>query len=256
MSIRKIYFINLDRSESRLKSVTDMIKQYFPEAEYERFKAVDGLNTDFKEYRKYFTKYCWARRFNMSGAYACYLSHIMLLEKMMNDDTLSDDDFVLILEDDAKPFENRLQKLPEALEELPENCKWLSLGLRRKKIQNKYLDNEIFSQPLAKNPFNVGAHAYVVKKCRIKELLNIHLPFKYHHIDIVNRKNFNRIGYLCLTEDIFTVVGDNSVRRNIDKKRRKQKKKKLTNDKQNLSKKKRLKNQNLSKRKKVRLRKK
>ena len=220
--IRKIYYINLDRSPKRNESIRLMTAAHFKKIPTERVEAVDGSTVNFEQYRKLFTQYCWSYRGKMPGAFACYLSHIKIFKKIASDETIDPNDVLMVLEDDAKFDPTKINLLNQAVEALSgnathfKNCHWLALGLRRKRMHHKLKSNHLFSIPVAKDPFNVGTHAYLIRKSSVPTLLKIHLPFKYHHIDIRNRHNYKPLGFLCTTFNVFTVIGDGSIRRKID----------------------------------------
>lgn len=119
--ISKIYVINLDRRNDRyaefLTKCPDELKP-----KIERVSAIDGRllqHLSFKINNQYKTKqYDYSIKIRcpvekQKAINACYLSHMNVLEKISQDDTLNDNDFCMIFEDDfffSDNFNDTLQK--------------------------------------------------------------------------------------------------------------------------------------------------
>ena len=84
---KKCFVINLDRRPERYNEFLNRIP--FNSSICERFSAIDG---------KTITKHSAKENPYVMG---CHQSHKKILEIVMDDDALSDDDFVIIFEDDV-----------------------------------------------------------------------------------------------------------------------------------------------------------
>ena len=167
----KIYAISLKQQYDRQV----VLKQYFDGIEF--VDAIDKVNIKRTKHLK-------------NGEIACFLSHQKVWEMIANSDN---DDWVLVLEDDAKPIKDWKVKLDEGLKEIPNNFGIVYLGGGRKDtmkrvIQRRKIDitkfNFLEEKSLGKytelcNPV-VYTHAYMIKpstaKYLLKSIINIELP--------------------------------------------------------------------------------
>jgi len=134
------YLINLERSTDRL----ELMKKEFSKSNltFERISAIDAKNLKGDEYfinNKY-------DRDLLGGEIGCYLSHVNALQKFLN----SDNDFVLIIEDDAMLPENLKHSVEEVMDQyddLSTKHRWdvLKLNSRRRYIKIKDVKNKICS---------------------------------------------------------------------------------------------------------------
>jgi len=130
------YLINLERSTDRL----ELMKKEFSKSNltFERISAIDAKNLKGDEYfinNKY-------DRDLLGGEIGCYLSHVNALQKFLN----SDNDFVLIIEDDAMLPENLKHSVEEVMDQyddLSTKHRWdvLKLNSRRRYIKIKDVKN-------------------------------------------------------------------------------------------------------------------
>lgn len=87
-NFKRRFVINLERRSDRLKDFKDNASKYFNPDLIERFNAVDGLT--LKKTSKINT-----------GELGCYLSHRKIWETVSKDESLADDDLILVFEDDV-----------------------------------------------------------------------------------------------------------------------------------------------------------
>ncbi len=167
----KIYAISLKQQYDRQL----VLKGYFENIEF--VDAIDKANIKRTSDLK-------------NGEIACFLSHQKVWKMISNS---NNDDWVLVLEDDAKPVKNWKVKLDEGLKEIPNNFGIIYLGGGRKDtmkriIQRRKLDinkfNFLEEKSLGKytelcNPV-CYTHSYLIKpstaKHLLKSIINIELP--------------------------------------------------------------------------------
>lgn len=167
----KIYAISLKHQNDRQV----VLKQYFDEIEL--VDAIDKVNIKRTKDLK-------------NGEIACFLSHQKVWKMIANSDN---DDWVLVLEDDAKPIKDWKVKLDEGLKEIPNNFGIVYLGGGRKDTMKRVIErrkidinkfNFLEEKSLGKytelcNPV-VYTHAYMIKpstaKHLLKSIINIELP--------------------------------------------------------------------------------
>ena len=123
-----MYYINLDRSQDRRRSMEIMCSQQgiYPE----RFPAVDGklLDLDDPKYANALKKIKWwfliENKKNV-GHFGCYLSHMSIFEKFLK----TDKEYCFILEDDAEFITSNLKEgITENMKNLPNDWDILLLG--------------------------------------------------------------------------------------------------------------------------------
>ncbi|MCO6497583.1 MAG: glycosyltransferase family 25 protein [Chitinophagaceae bacterium] len=137
----KIYLINLDRSPDRLSRMRDEFGRNGI-TDFERIAAVDGkvLTRD-----SYIAKDKFKRRL-VAGEFACYLSHIKVLQQFLKEDQ----QFAVILEDDitiAPNFKEGVEKAINNNYQLPEKKRWDILKLwnrNRRHIRIADIDDKHF----------------------------------------------------------------------------------------------------------------
>lgn len=167
----KIYAISLKHEIDR----QIVLKGYFKDAEL--IEAIDKVNIKRTKDLK-------------NGEIACFLSHQKIWKMIANSDN---NDWVLVLEDDAKPIKDWKVKLDEGLKEIPNNFGIVYLGGGRKDTVRKIIEkrkidiqkfNFLEEKSLGKytelcNPV-VYTHAYLIKpstaKYLLKSIINIELP--------------------------------------------------------------------------------
>ena len=105
---KKMYVINLDRRPDRLNEFWGKIKEYFNPTLIEKFSAVDGNKIDFSKHRGLF-------KAKSNGEIGCYLSYRELWENIINNESINDDDLVLIFEDDIFINKNFIENFQDAI---------------------------------------------------------------------------------------------------------------------------------------------
>ena len=159
----KIYAISLKQQIDR----QTVLKEYFKDVEI--VDAIDKVNIKSTKYLK-------------NGEIACFLSHMKVWKMVSEQDH---NDWVLVLEDDAKPKKDWKLILDEALKEVPEKYGVIYMGGARKDtvkkiIERRKLDINKFkfheNKLLGKytevcNPV-LQTHAYMIKPSTAKHLLN------------------------------------------------------------------------------------
>lgn len=204
------YVINLDRREDRWNN----IKQNKLFNDFIRFSAFDGIN-----YKSELIKYNlsenkiikFLEKTNIpvpKGAFGCLMSHILLLEHIMNNAKIQNDEYVIILEDDflfSKNFETNYNKLLNInLSEL--DIEFLYLGGR---FESDYKPNnlELFEKTDNENIYyrkqikygnfdwDRCTFSYIVKKSVCEKLIKI-LSTYFVVKDINGLVRFEAIDYI------------------------------------------------------------
>src|SRR5690606_11915877 len=135
------YLINLDRSTERLERMVKVFEESGID-NYERVSAVDARN--LKE-GDYILKNRYDRDL-VPGEIGCFMSHIKVMQEFLK----SNYEFALIIEDDAKLYDNfkiTMEKALAAYPDLPEKYKWDVLKLfnrKRRNIKIQQLDETHF----------------------------------------------------------------------------------------------------------------
>ena len=107
----KFYFINLDRSEDRLKHMNKLFKKIEKKTDmkprFQRIKAFDGKNENADEYSNLKLSEMWHKKEQYRKAigpeFGCTYSHIKGMKAYL-DDTDNTDDVAFICEDDLELF--------------------------------------------------------------------------------------------------------------------------------------------------------
>jgi GR25 family glycosyltransferase involved in LPS biosynthesis len=159
----KIYAISLKQQIDR----QSVLKEYFKDVEI--VDAIDKVNIKSTKDLK-------------NGEIACFLSHMKVWKMVSEQDH---NDWVLVLEDDAKPKKDWKIILNEALKEIPEKYGVIYMGGARKDTVNKIIERRKLdinkfkfheNKSLGKytevcNPV-LQTHAYMIKPSTAKHLLN------------------------------------------------------------------------------------
>jgi len=131
---------------------------------YKRYNAINGkkyyLYNDLDD--KYISRK-FKKKYNNSQK-ACILSHVDLWDKIQNDNN-----YTLILEDDAVIPKNLLLKINTVMEELPDDWAFLFIG-GNKIYGNKYSKHLV--TPIVSSRHNFGTFAYIINPIMIKKILS------------------------------------------------------------------------------------
>jgi GR25 family glycosyltransferase involved in LPS biosynthesis len=169
--IKKVYYINLEKRTDRKEMIENMLNKTNLKYIYSRFNAIDGTNKEFvnkfkktNDFNKYFN-----HNVSLSGAqFAVSMSHIKIWESIVNNKSFSDEDCILILEDDAiiKPsFNKKYNHFVNSLQKNNINPDIMPMGILGPK--GKKINDNLFELH-----YGWGTHAYVIKKNTCKKLLS------------------------------------------------------------------------------------
>ena len=162
--------MNLDRRGDRLREWLDQLPNPWPFPEPERFAAIDG--------RRLATPPQWRAG---NGAWGCYRSHLLILEKCL----LEGIDSYVVFEDDAGFGSEFTEQLQQYVAELPDDWGLAYLGgqhLYAGKHPPQKISERVY------RPFNVNrTHAFMVRGRLAMKTLYRHLNWNEwhvkHHID-------------------------------------------------------------------------
>jgi hypothetical protein len=168
--VERCFLINLERREDRLKEWTQQKPNPWPFPEVERFEAIDG--------RKLTTPPQWRAG---GGAWGCYRSHLLILEKCL----LEGIESYVVFEDDAGFVPDFNELFRRFSEQLPADWGLVYLGgqhLYTTKHPPKKLSEQVY------RPYNVNrTHAFMVRGRETMKILYRHLHWNdwqsNHHID-------------------------------------------------------------------------
>jgi hypothetical protein len=168
--VDRCFLINLDRRDDRLKDWMRQLPQPWPFPEPERFAAIDG--------RRLATPPQWRAG---NGAWGCYRSHLLILEKCL----LEGVDSYVVFEDDAGFAPDFLERLSTYVNELPADWGLAYLGgqhLYAGKHPPQKISEHVY------RPYNVNrTHAFMVNGRENMKAIYRHLTWNdwqdKHHID-------------------------------------------------------------------------
>ncbi|MGB7344240.1 MAG: glycosyltransferase family 25 protein [Pirellulaceae bacterium] len=162
--------MNLDRRDDRLQDWMRQLPEPWPFPEPERFAAIDG--------RRVATPPQWRAG---NGAWGCYRSHLLILEKCL----LEHIDSYVVFEDDAGFGDDFCERLQQFIAELPADWGMAYLGgqhLYAGKNPPHKVSEHVY------RPYNVNrTHAFMVRGREAMKALYRHLTWNdwhtKHHID-------------------------------------------------------------------------
>ena len=188
--ISKIYYINLDRRPDRDENIKKELSKIDFDGPVERIPAIDGRQLNIpsisedlitSEGKKDAMNKNGGLYYVMTpGAIGCALSHHNIATKVIEE--MSNDDYVLILEDDVVLEDNFMDKLKKYLNEMPK-FDILLIGYHMK--QNKQVGPTFYDKPLK----SWGTFGFVTNKKGSQELLKL-FPIK-HQVDTEMHKLYN-----------------------------------------------------------------
>lgn len=196
----KILYINLDRRTDRKEHVLDGIKKIGYSGKVERVAGVDWKTIDFNNIdSKLFTENAVNTALDKTkplyspmtkGGIGCALAHRNAYLNVLN----SNDEYVLIVEDDIWFDEQFMDKLNKYLKEIPKyDILWL--GYHYKDIKEE--TNKCYNIP---GRYLFGLFGYVINKKAARELLTI-FPLE-HQIDSEIPKIFSKLKVYSIKEDL------------------------------------------------------
>jgi glycosyl transferase family 25 len=188
--ISKIYYINLDRRPDRDNNVKTELGKINYNGPVERISAVDGRKLIIKDLldelitsegkNDALNKNAGLYYIMTPGAIGCALSHRNLATKIIEE--MSDNNYVLILEDDVVLEDDFMNKLNKYIKDMPK-FDMLFIGYHMK--QNKMVGDSFYDKPLKL----WGLFGYIINKKGASELLKL-FPLKYQ-IDTEMHKLYN-----------------------------------------------------------------
>ncbi len=168
--VQRCFLINLDRREDRLREWLEQLPQPWPFPAPERFAAIDG--------RRLATPPQWKAG---QGAWGCYRSHLLILEKCLSEGI----DSYVVFEDDAGFIEGFAERVQAYISELPADWGLAYLGgqhLYAAKHPPQKIAEHVY------RPYNVNrTHAFMVRGRGAMKAIYRHLTWnnwhRKHHID-------------------------------------------------------------------------
>ncbi|TWT68844.1 glycosyltransferase family 25 protein [Crateriforma conspicua] len=168
--VDRCFLINLDRRPDRLREWLEQLPDPWPLPEPERFPAIDG--------RHVATPPQWRAG---NGAWGCYRSHLLILEKCLTEHI----DSYVVFEDDAGFTDDFAERFTSFVDELPADWGLAYLGgqhLYAGKHPPQKVSEHVY------RPYNVNrTHAFMVRGRENMKALYRHLTWNdwhhKHHID-------------------------------------------------------------------------
>ena len=168
--VERCFLINLDRRDDRLRQWMGQLPRPWPLPQPERFAAIDG--------KRVATPPQWRAG---NGAWGCYRSHLLILEKCL----LEGIDSYVVFEDDAGFKPDFAETFEQFISELPADWGLAYLGgqhLYAAKHPPQKISDHVYQ------PYNVNrTHAFMVRGRETMKTLYRHLTWRdwhgKHHID-------------------------------------------------------------------------
>jgi glycosyl transferase family 25 len=178
------YIISLKKDNDRYIQSIKYLQEYGVN-NVNKFEAIDGneleLTLDNIRYKHPYVNVSLSSQYNLyngrtkfrelpsKGAIGCYLSHISLWEKLLK----SNNDYMLIFEDDILPLDNNLDDKINKLVLEKDDFDVLLLGYRiEDKKTIKITDN------ISRCTFFVLSHSYIISKKGAEKLLKYAFPIE------------------------------------------------------------------------------
>uniref|UniRef100_A0A6C0I7N1 Glycosyl transferase family 25 domain-containing protein n=1 Tax=viral metagenome TaxID=1070528 RepID=A0A6C0I7N1_9ZZZZ len=178
------YIISLKKNHIQCKKTIDTLNKSGVN-NVNIFEAINGndliMTLDDIGYKHPYVNVSMATQYNMyngrtkfrdipsRGAIGCYLSHVMLWNKLIDNDK----EYMLILEDDAIPLDNNLDNKINNLINERNDFDILLLGYRLKDR-----DIELISKNISKCKYFVLTHSYIISKKGALKLLKHAFPIE------------------------------------------------------------------------------
>lgn len=200
LGIKDIWYINLDRSVDRKKSLENELKKLPPLPAY-RWKAVDGKDLSEKDIQALRIPN-WSRpdfapqgkEKQRANEIACFLSHRSLLEHLQSLPTNPEDGH-LILEDDIVILPDLVNQWNNALKGIHNDWDMIFLGYSVPREIFQVKDNLGVPESLA------GTYAYAVKHTSIPKILQT-LQVIYDPIDEVYSREIGNLRILAFEKPL------------------------------------------------------
>lgn len=168
------YIINLDTRKDRFDITNNLLNQY-DFKNVLRFPAIKGKDISIDELNKIIEpsamksildNYRTDHHELSYGAVGCYLSHINIWKKLVNNDL----DYIIIFEDDANPKFN-FTELQQIIKNVPNDWDIIFFG-------GIYNDYNIIKDNIVKLKRFYETHAYIINKKGALKLLTNAFPIK------------------------------------------------------------------------------
>lgn len=192
MNLKKTYVIHYTKLKDRKEKVLSYLDNNI--CDYEFIEELDQEDIDENHLEKYYLPEkklfdekispLWDsnahtfRHLNIAEI-SCTIKHILALEKVAN----QDNDYCLILEDDAIPIENNVyEKIENLIETAPNDWDAIFMGagcgidFMNHKLRDSYLINDKFAK--VPHPCTNCAEAYLIKKSSAKKVFDSIIPFQ------------------------------------------------------------------------------
>lgn len=222
----KTLVLNLLRREDRWKKFEENCEL----TNYTKFEAVDGKSFNFQEYMPMFNisdfsccevKNPYKNHGYQKGTLGCALSHYKIWSLIAQDETLLDNDFYLIVEDDITYVDNFKQKFEKTLSILRKDSNWdvTYIGFTDYLDtfnQDVYVHEGIIKLGGGKRLRGGGTFGYLIRKKGAIKLLNCvkHYQIK-QAIDWFMIEQFDKaVFYKCEPELVFSEMANENV--NVD----------------------------------------
>lgn len=218
--------INLDRRPDRFQKYIENFGDVYPNII--RFSAIDGKTFDFSnymnlfdisEYNKYKNiKNPYQSHRYLKGVLGCSMSHYTIWNILNNNNNITDNDYILVLEDDIILVDNFNEKLNNLLDYIHFDYEWdvIFLGFHDYKNFNDTKINNMllkFSGDLRLN--GGGTFAYFIRKKAARKYLDFIQKYNMQQaIDWFMIEFFDKMTvYKCEPELVLSPMANNS---NID----------------------------------------
>lgn len=229
--IQRVFVITLKDKASRWDLFQQRTLPYLSRYECTKYVGIDGRNMESvldttldlfpKEDQELYEK-VMEKREQYEGSTGCYLSHLSLWNHIYND-RKDNEEFVLILEDDAKFEPYGVQNMERLLNDLQDaEFDILYLGhspqLKGTKITSLLMRPPSKSEPVYRT--NCGFWGYVVRVSSLPNLINAVSSFQDQSIDETIQRQFGElVDALFVVKPLVTQSSLYSVRVTMDQKR-------------------------------------
>jgi GR25 family glycosyltransferase involved in LPS biosynthesis len=163
------YIINLERSKRRMVDINNQCEN--AGLKFKRWNAYDGskLNLNYLKSQNLISR----NNKMLVGAIGCSLSHISLWKHTLQN---TDNDYLLIIEDDCIIPKNFKEKLKIYMKQVPKNWDIIYLGgsnINGIRISKNILKPKIL---IDNSTFNTGTYCMLIKRRLLPFLLKKHVP--------------------------------------------------------------------------------
>lgn len=236
-------FINLQRRQDRFDRFINTYGDIYPNII--KFAAIDGKNFNFNPYKNIFDiseynkykniKNMYTSHRYLKGALGCAMSHYTIWELIIKNDSLKENDYILVLEDDIDLVDNFNVKLNNLLEYAHFDIDWdvIFLGFTNYHEDHEKIDKHVrpdlakyfknledtkindmlikFSPGLRLN--GGGTFAYFIRKKAAKKYLEYAKKYKIQQpVDWFMIEFFDRMTvYKCEPELVLSHIANNKV---------------------------------------------